>query len=97
MLAAGALCSLLLNSPALPDRGERPGGEFFQLNDPVKTTLSAWQKAKANLFAAVSGAENAQRLLAIPELRDDVAYCLQPDVFALTAQLDGDGVIRISI
>ncbi len=97
MLAAGALSELLLNSLASPMRAGGRGEGFSPVNDSVQTALDAWHKAKADLFAAVAGAENARRLLANPELRDDVSYCLQPDVFALTAELDRDGAIRISI
>jgi phosphosulfolactate phosphohydrolase-like enzyme len=68
-----------------------------RLSDSVATALSAWQKAKSNLLEVVSGAENARRLLAIAELRDDVAFCLQRDIFPLTAALGRDGAIRILI
>ena len=44
----------------------------------------------------VRTSENARRLLAIPELRDDVAFCLQQDIFDLVAALGRDGNIRIS-
>jgi 2-phosphosulfolactate phosphatase len=111
ILAAGALGEILMRWGETADgsRGEQnlqrsgprvrsphPKG-ISEFSDSVKTALDAWRKARSNLFAAVSGAENAQRLLAIPELRDDVAFCLQPDVFALTAELARDGAIRISI
>jgi 2-phosphosulfolactate phosphatase len=66
------------------------------LSDSVETALSAWRKAKSNLFAAVSDAENARRLLAIPELRDDVAFCLRQDVYNLIAVLGKDGSIRVA-
>jgi phosphosulfolactate phosphohydrolase-like enzyme len=46
------------------------------------------------LAAAVGNATNARRLLAIPELRDDVAFCLQRDVFPLIARMEADGAIR---
>ena len=39
--------------------------------------------------------ENARRLLAIPELRDDVPFCLQRDIFPLVARLEADGAIRV--
>ncbi len=86
VLAAGALAEMLL-----------PHSAGCVVSDSVETALDSWRKAKSNLFAAVSGAENAQRLLAIPELRDDVAFCLQPDFFPLTAELARDGTIRILI
>ncbi len=86
VLAAGALCEMLLR-----DSGRRT------ISDSVKTARIAWRKAKSNLLEVVSEAENARRLLAIPELRDDVAFCLRQDVFHLAAVLGRDGVIRISI
>ena len=96
VLAAGALAESLANEPVA--RQQSPGTHGVTrpaLSDSVTTALAAWQKAKAGLYAAVAGAENARRLLAIPELRDDVAFCLQRDVFNLTAGLDRDGAIRI--
>jgi 2-phosphosulfolactate phosphatase len=67
------------------------------LSDSVETARNAWRKAKSNLLEVVSAAENARRLLAIPELRDDVAFCLQQDVFNLIAALGRNGAIRILI
>jgi len=86
VLAAGALGEMLL-----------PNSDGCVVSDSAETALNAWRTAKSNLFAAVADAENARRLLAIPELREDVAFCLQPDVFGLTAELGRDGAIRISI
>jgi 2-phosphosulfolactate phosphatase len=72
-------------------------GEGVRPNDSAETARNAWRKAKSNLLEVVSEAENARRLLAIPELRDDVAFCLQRDVYDLVAVLGHDGAIRISI
>jgi phosphosulfolactate phosphohydrolase-like enzyme len=38
--------------------------------------------------------ENARRLLANPDLRDDVALCLQRDTCWLVARMKTDGVIQ---
>jgi len=46
------------------------------------------------LLAAVCTSENARRLLATPELRDDVSTCLQRDVCPLIAKMAADGSIR---
>ncbi|MFZ0827477.1 MAG: 2-phosphosulfolactate phosphatase [Verrucomicrobiia bacterium] len=86
VLAAGALGEKLLRSATR-----------CAVSDSVETALGAWREAKSDLGGAVAGAENARRLLAIPELRDDVAFCLRPNVFDLTAVLGGDGAIRILI
>jgi 2-phosphosulfolactate phosphatase len=53
-----------------------------------------YAQAKSDLAAAVRNATNARRLLAIPELRDDVAFCLQRDIFPLVAGMEADGAIR---
>jgi 2-phosphosulfolactate phosphatase len=111
VLAAGALCELLSDHFRIPDeplapslsppkRGEgvrRTGEGFLQMTGSAETARNAWRKAKSKLLEVVSEAENARRLLAIPELRDDVAFCLRQDVFNLIAVLGRDGAIRISI
>ncbi len=86
VLAAGALGEMLLRNS-----GRRT------VSDPAETARNAWRKAKSNLLEIVSEAENARRLLAIPELRDDVAFCLRQDVFNLAAVLGSDGAIQILI
>lgn len=78
VLAAGALCEIL-------------GGE---LPDAAQIALAAWRQAKSDLAAAVCGSENARRLLSIPELHDDVAFCLHRDQLPLAAVLDANGAIR---
>jgi 2-phosphosulfolactate phosphatase len=65
------------------------------LSDSFETARNAWRKAKFNLLEVVSEAGNAQRLLAIPELRDDVVFCLQPDKYPLVAKMEADGAIRM--
>jgi 2-phosphosulfolactate phosphatase len=103
VLAAGALGELLSDHFGIPDAPLAPSlapfgrGEGVRPNDSVETARNAWREAKSNLLEVVSEGENAQRLLAVPELRDDVAFCLQRDVFNLVARLDGDGAIRILI
>jgi 2-phosphosulfolactate phosphatase len=83
---------------AVQAQGRSPRQKYAcELSDSVETALSAWQKAKSNLLDVVSEAENARRLLGISELRDDVAFCLQRDVYNLVAVLGRDGAIRILI
>ena len=83
VLGAGALCELLARGDARPT-----------FADSAEVALRAWAQAKSDLTGAVSNATNARRLLAIPELRDDVAFCLQRDVFPLVARMGVDGAIR---
>jgi 2-phosphosulfolactate phosphatase len=109
VLAAGALAETLIRwgettgepkreQKHLGSRGRSPHQkDACEFSDSAETARNAWRKAKSNLLEVVSKAENARRLLAIPELRDDVAFCLQPDVFDLVAALGRDGTIRTSI
>jgi len=78
VLAAGALAGLV-------------GGEF---SDATEIASRTFLSAKNDLAAVIASSQNARRLLAIPELRADVAFCSQRDVFKLVASLDGDGKLR---
>jgi 2-phosphosulfolactate phosphatase len=105
VLAAGALVELLARwgerplEPVFADgnhgsRGHSPHQSDHELSDSSQIARRAWLEAKPDLSAAVSNAENARRLLAIPELRDDVAFCSQRDIFPLVAEMQPDGSIR---
>jgi 2-phosphosulfolactate phosphatase len=99
VLAAGALGELLSDHWGIPDAPLTPSlspfgrGEGVRPNDSAETARNAWRKAKSNLLEVVSEAENARRLLAIPELRNDVAFCLQQDKYPLIAKMEADGAI----
>jgi 2-phosphosulfolactate phosphatase len=95
VLAAGALGEMLEVGSSRCDDRTAQRAVPTKFSDSAETALNAWRKAKSNLFAAVSDAENARRLLAIPELRDDVAFCLQQDKYPLVAQMEDGAVIRM--
>ena len=82
-LAAGKLCELLAR-----------GDAHTTFSDSAEIAWRAWTQAKADLTGTFQTSTNARRLLAIPELRDDVTFCLQRDVFPLIAKMDADGAIR---
>ena len=88
LLAAGALGELLMDAPLSPFRQ----GEGVK--DSAQIALRTYLEAKPNLAAAIGSSENARRLLAIPELQADVAFCLQRDAFPLIAKMEADGAIR---
>ena len=92
ILAAGALCDLLVGSSRCDDRTAQRA--VPTLSDAAEIARRAHAQAKSDLAATVCGSENARRLLAIPELRDDVLFCLQPDIFPLVARMETDGAIR---
>ena len=54
-----------------------------------------FQAAQMGLEKKIALSENGARLLAMPELREDVAFCLQRDIFPLVAKME-DGKIRKS-
>jgi len=86
VLAAGALCEMLLDGAGAPD-----------LSDSAEIARATYAQAKANLAVAVGRSENARRLLGIPELRDDVSFCLQRDIFPLVVKRAADGTAFVSV
>jgi 2-phosphosulfolactate phosphatase len=85
VLGAGALCT-----------------DFARNQTGVSVTDSAIMAAQLyfqaaqelNLFIAISRSRNARRLLSRPELRDDVAFCIQRDIYNFAAAMDKNGVVR---
>jgi 2-phosphosulfolactate phosphatase len=47
-----------------------------------------------DLLAAITQSRNGRRLLARSELRDDVPFCAQRDIFYFAAELGKDGCVR---
>ena len=84
ILAAGALCELLVARENV-----RP-----TLSEPSDSARRRFTELKMDLAAALGGSQNGRRLLAIPELRDDVAFCARRDVFNLVAVMHADGALR---
>lgn len=78
MLAAGALAGLLV-------------GEF---SDATEIASRTFLSVKNDLAAVIASSQNARRLLAIPQLRADVAFCSQRDIFKVVAEMKTDGAIR---
>jgi 2-phosphosulfolactate phosphatase len=90
VLAAGALCEIL-SGP----QGRSPHQKgACELSDSAKIAWRTYAEAKADLAGAVCNSTNGRRLLSIPELRDDVAFCLQHDIYPLIARMDADGSVR---
>ena len=59
----------------------------------VIMSLEDFQALEETAYLLKSPA-NARRLLAIPELRDDVRICVQRETLTLVAGLDSAGVVR---
>jgi 2-phosphosulfolactate phosphatase len=84
IIAAGAMVEILFRDKAADE-----------LSGPAKVCFQIFTLAKSELDSRISNSENGRRLLAIPDLRDDVAFCLQRDIFPLVARMDADGAIRV--
>jgi len=81
-VAAGALCDLVWHC--------YEGG---QIADSAQIARALWLWIGGELSRLAHLSRNGRRLLAIPELRDDVAFCLRTDVYDLVARLDPHGAI----
>jgi 2-phosphosulfolactate phosphatase len=86
VLAAGALCEMLLT-----------GAGATEISDSAEMAQATYTQAKSDLVAAVGRSENARRLLGIPELRDDVSFCLQRDRYPLVVKRAADGTAFVSV
>ena len=84
VLGAGALCDLLW---------AKYGGGMVA--DSAHIARRLFRLEQDDLLAAVSGSRNGRRLQAHPDLREDVPFCLQRDLFNLVAELGKDGEARI--
>ena len=84
VLGAGALCDLLW-----PKYG---GGAVA---DSAQMAHRLFLLQQNDLLAAVSQSRNGQRLMGRPDLREDVPFCVQRDVFRLVAEMGKDGLVRI--
>ena len=84
VLGAGALTDLIW--PAFSDG---------KVSDSARIALQIYRLNRENLMDAVEHCRNGRRLLSIPELRDDVPWCLRRDFFPLVAKLEGDAIVKI--
>ncbi len=82
-LAAGALCDQLW--PLFT------GG---RVADSAEIARQLWMTLHQDLPGAMSHSRNGRRLLANPDLRDDVSFCLQRDKLSFVAGLLADGTVR---
>lgn len=82
-LAAGALCDLLWDN-----------FQQDEIGDSAEMARKIFLESKCDLVGALRGSWNARRLNSVSELRDDVPFCLQRDIFNLVALLGDDGAIR---
>ena len=84
LLGAGALCDLLWSK-------YKDGA----VADSAQIARRLFRLEQDDLFAAVAQSRNGRRLLTHEDLKDDVAFCVQHDLFQLVAELGKDGMVRI--
>jgi 2-phosphosulfolactate phosphatase len=82
-LGAGALCQRLLSC----------GGKIV-LEDSAVVAADLFSANKDHLNAALRKSANANRLWAIPELREDVKFCMTEDLFPIVVAAGADGLLR---
>ena len=100
IMAAGALVELLVGRASSragtpPDQAAR-GDARPTVSNSTETARQNFTQLKTDLTTALGSSQNGQRLLAIPDLRDDVAFCAQRDLFNLVAVMQADGSLRRS-
>jgi 2-phosphosulfolactate phosphatase len=84
VLCAGALAGLI--------SAERP---LSPLSDSALMAHRLYQEEEKNLESGLARSVNGRRLMALPELRADVAFCAQRDRFYLVAGMTGDAPIMV--
>jgi 2-phosphosulfolactate phosphatase len=82
-LGAGALCECL----AAADR--------WQMSDGAKMTQMLFLQRKNGIREAFASSRNGHRLDQIPELRDDLDFCSQTDLFTQAVRMDDKGCLHL--
>lgn len=83
MLGAGALCDLLWDRYS--------GGAVA---DSAHAARQLFCLEQHDLLAAVAQSRNGRRLREHPDLRDDLPFCVQRDLFGFVARQGRDGLVR---
>ncbi|MGV3754232.1 MAG: 2-phosphosulfolactate phosphatase [Verrucomicrobiota bacterium] len=82
-LAAGALCEALLKT-----------GFEGRVVDSAQIARAVYLQERGDLLGAMQRASNGARLLSMPDLKDDVAFCLRRNAVPVLVQMDKDGIVR---
>lgn len=84
VLGAGAMASLLWANYSDGD-----------VADSAKIALQIYEQNRHDLPGAAEHCRNGRRLLSMPDLRDDVPWCLQCDRFEMIASLKNGSIVKI--
>jgi 2-phosphosulfolactate phosphatase len=82
-LGAGALCDLIYHKI-----------DHYCISDSAKMARALYTVASKDVAAAASTSRNGTRLMGIPDLRDDVPFCTQRDIFNFAAAMQPNGTIK---
>lgn len=85
VLAAGAFCGLV----AAVD------GRVTEA-DSAQLAREVYLRHEQDLLGAMQLSTNGLRLLSIPQLSEDVPYCLQREIYDFAAPLGADGLVRLA-
>ena len=91
---SGAALEDVLAAGALIEALSTQGTPCPALTDSAEMARLIFAASRHDLAAAFARSENGRRLLSLPELAADVAFCCQTDVFNLVARMDSDEVLR---
>jgi 2-phosphosulfolactate phosphatase len=83
LLAAGAVCERVWPHYA--------GGH---ISDAAEIARRIYPLLQSDLLTAMNFARNGRHLLSIPELRGDVAFCVQRETQSFVAEMQADGAVR---
>lgn len=79
-LGAGALCHALLRADSK-----------VQLSDSARVVADTFAANADDLESAMQKSSNARRLLSIPELAEDVSFCLTQNLYPIVVAVDPQG------
>ncbi len=85
VLGAGAMASLLW--------AHYSGGDVA---DSACIALQTYEQNRHNLLQAAEYCRNGRRLLSMPDLRDDVLWCLQRDRFEMIAGMKSGSIVKLA-
>ncbi|MFN7140664.1 MAG: 2-phosphosulfolactate phosphatase [Limisphaerales bacterium] len=84
ILAAGALAELVWKNYS--------GGK---ITDSAHIARQVYELSQGDLHGAMQFARNGRQLLSVPDLREDVPFCLQRDIFHFVAEMNENKVRAI--
>ena len=67
-----------------------------EISDSAHVTRQMYSTVASDILGAMRFSKNARRLLGMPELRDDVAFCLSRDKYNFIGEMK-DGIVRKTV